>query len=719
MPIRPMRILIPVLLLACVAAVAAMGSPDPGALQLPDVTPTGILTDRVVPMARLDELDGSPAAPAVSAARWRQTLFELRRAAEDPAVWPDVAEVRAKAAPGGIPRGTASFGLIHADYDRILADGSLASGEVLAFAPLRQDVYDGADLAFRLEDAFTLDRGAAAIIRLRLDAGDGLGLRDLPLGKELRVSFATEGRKTLRLEVDLSDGRTLHAAAVLDVRALVTPDPTETWQILAAESYGGAFGSGQAYVYLADGHAAVTNPVVVVEGFDLDNTMNWPVLYELLNQENLLEDMRTAGYDAIVLDFTEATDPIQRNALVLTELLAQIRAAVGPATTMPLIGASMGGLVSRYALLWLEDQGVDHQVRTYVSFDSPHLGANIPLGLQYWLYFFRNESTDARLLLDSLDRPAARQMLLYHHLGTTGTTAGSDPLFAEFYGDLATLGGWPQQAYKIAVSNGSGIMTNQGFNPGDQIIEYRHRSFLVDIDGNVWAVPDGGSAVIFDGMLNKIWPLPDSYLTVTVAGTLPWDGAPGGYRGSMAEMDATPAPYGDIIALHDNHCFIPTVSSLALEGAGPFFDVAGAPDLLSMTGFDEVHFPQANQEHIFVSPENKVWFMDAVGMGVSGVAERGSVPAAARLLPAYPNPFNPRTALSFEVSGPQAVDLAIFDARGRRVRTLLEGSAVAAGTMTLTWDGRDDAGRNVPGGVYFARLEAGEVVSNAALTLLK
>ena len=53
--------------------------------------------------------------------------------------------------------------------------------------------------------------------------------------------------------------------------------------------------------------------------------MDWPVLYEALNRENLIEDLRADGYDAVVLDFTEATEPIQRNAMVLTELIAQLR----------------------------------------------------------------------------------------------------------------------------------------------------------------------------------------------------------------------------------------------------------------------------------------------------------------------------------------------------------------------------------------------------------
>ena len=43
-----------------------------------------------------------------------------------------------------------------------------------------------------------------------------------------------------------------------------------------------------------------------------------------------------------------------------------------------LVGHSMGGLVARYALKTMENKSEKHNVGTYVSYDSPHLGANVP-----------------------------------------------------------------------------------------------------------------------------------------------------------------------------------------------------------------------------------------------------------------------------------------------------------------------------------------------------
>lgn len=73
-----------------------------------------------------------------------------------------------------------------------------------------------------------------------------------------------------------------------------------------------------------------------------------------------------------------------------------------------------------------------------------------------------------------------------------------------------------------------------------------------------------------------------------------------------------------------------------------------------------------------------------------------------------PNPFNPRTTLSFSVpTGGSWVKAELFDVAGRRVRTLLEGE-VSGGTHQLLWDGTDSAGRSVASGSYLLRVRTPE-----------
>lgn len=87
-------------------------------------------------------------------------------------------------------------------------------------------------------------------------------------------------------------------------------------------------------------------------------------------------------------------------------------------------------------------------------------------------------------------------------------------------------------------------------------------------------------------------------------------------------------------------------------------------------------------------------------------------------LEASPNPFNPRTRLSFRLASAEAVEIAIFDAQGRRVRTLVD-APFAAGRHAVEWDGSDDGGRAVASGSYRVRLRAGRDVVTRAVTLVK
>lgn len=109
----------------------------------------------------------------------------------------------------------------------------------------------------------------------------------------------------------------------------------------------------------------------------------------------------------------------------------------------------------------------------------------------------------------------------------------------------------------------------------------------------------------------------------------------------------------------------------------------------------------------------------AAPVHVSG-AEDATVPGAFALRGAEPNPFNAGTTVRWEVpAGGARVELAVFDARGCRVRTLVAG-ALPAGRHSLRWDGRDDAGHTLATGTYFCRLAAdGRTVRAIKMSLVQ
>lgn len=78
----------------------------------------------------------------------------------------------------------------------------------------------------------------------------------------------------------------------------------------------------------------------------------------------------------------------------------------------------------------------------------------------------------------------------------------------------------------------------------------------------------------------------------------------------------------------------------------------------------------------------------------------------------------PQLAVSFALTAECPVTLSIYNIGGRAVRSLLDGD-LAPGTHSLGWNGQDDAGRDLPSGVYIARLIAGSQQTTARLTLLQ
>jgi len=93
-------------------------------------------------------------------------------------------------------------------------------------------------------------------------------------------------------------------------------------------------------------------------------------------------------------------------------------------------------------------------------------------------------------------------------------------------------------------------------------------------------------------------------------------------------------------------------------------------------------------------------------------------PDAPELLPAVPNPFNPRTEIVFRLARTQPAQLAVFDLRGRLVRVLRAG-VLTGGEHRVSWDGTGADGRRLPSGSYLCRLATPEGAWSRALMLAK
>lgn len=273
-------------------------------------------------------------------------------------------------------------------------------------------------------------------------------------------------------------------------------------------------------------------------------------------------------YDIIYLDFSDGAGLIQHNGMVLVELLEWINKPVNRALDAQetiVAGASMGGQVARFALAWMEQQGLCHNTKLYVSIDSPHRGANVPLGLQHMVDRLSNIAFvgDAaqKNVTYSLRRPATLQMLVYHYDDNRAA-----PYRNQWQGWQNSPGSYPSMLRKIATANGSGNATyppNQ--SPGNIIVKHNDWPSL----GIAYALP----GAIFNGRQNTIYwwrrniSLSGNTWYVTApAGVGNYDTAPGSSYGVAKQISDQSG--GRLTAATPTTTFMPAISTLGVHASG-------------------------------------------------------------------------------------------------------------------------------------------------------
>ncbi|WES98176.1 T9SS type A sorting domain-containing protein [Chryseobacterium arthrosphaerae] len=240
------------------------------------------------------------------------------------------------------------------------------------------------------------------------------------------------------------------------------------------------------YIHLAPGRTRVTKPLIVAEGFDMGNFIaptreagltNIQSFKSSLLQGGYLYSLINSDYDIIYVDWNNGVDYIQNNSGLLAAAISWVNANKVGAEQNVVIGQSMGGLVARYALKDMEDHGIAHQTKLYVSHDSPHLGANIPLSIQNMLVNVTrsyvktpiavgvgefvvplfNDGISIGDMLTLTDTPAARQMLINY----VNRYYQIDNSVHDNWQNILKAKGYPQQSRNVAISNGSECGTDQ------------------------------------------------------------------------------------------------------------------------------------------------------------------------------------------------------------------------------------------------------------------
>lgn len=270
---------------------------------------------------------------------------------------------------------------------------------VVAFSPYMNVC--GSSVIYRFRTNFTFTN--ETITSILFDAGDGRGYREIPFDSNISVNYTNPRFEELRLKVTLSNGAVLETHSFVNIIPPISSAadyiaPDYAMQFTCDSSCLGYTENvkGLMSVKYASGHTSLIKPLIVAEGFDPFSDPDGILgtdgaqcgFCTLRDIVSIIGDS-SLDYDIVYIDWKNSCAPIQSNAEILRKVIGWVNANKTSTEKNILIGQSMGGLIARYTLRKMEQAGIPHDVKVYVSDDSPHYGVNVPMGyvyaLQYWL----------------------------------------------------------------------------------------------------------------------------------------------------------------------------------------------------------------------------------------------------------------------------------------------------------------------------------------------
>ncbi|MGI6198744.1 MAG: T9SS type A sorting domain-containing protein [Candidatus Cloacimonadaceae bacterium] len=207
-------------------------------------------------------------------------------------------------------------------------------------------------------------------------------------------------------------------------------------------------------------NSSLKRPMLLVEGYDYRNRNGVEFYNGIITQMENNNEGVFDGVDLYFLNFKDTSIDARENAMVVLGTIKYIYNLYQTETLMEgisVLGFSMGGIVSRYALAYAEHNNIAHHCTQLITYDSPHRGAVINTNLQLTICQLHDEVEDMlsgvsgiftpveleviaielRSLINSLNSPAIKQLLRYNRNSAEYTNEMNGSIdFRDFYSEI-------------------------------------------------------------------------------------------------------------------------------------------------------------------------------------------------------------------------------------------------------------------------------------------
>ncbi len=397
------------------------------------------------------------------------------------------------------------------------------------------------------------------------------GYRDIVWGQPVSYNFTSYGEKEISIRATYSDGKTLESHSririvpVLPVKS--APKADVTIPIDPTSEHSG--GRVQIKYAQFNKKGKLIKPLIIADESDISKIIleDKEIDLNYLFDNEMKDAMETINklYDIVYIDNNDGFDDILRNAKLFEEAIQKINTLRDVVYDKSyVIGLGMGGLVARYALRDMENKGWEHNVQKYISINTPHKGANIPVGIQALLQYIQHRKFARKKLsnyMDNInkvtslfDKKAIKQMLVY--------TINRDYQYLhdhdEFMQKYEAMG-MPQHCENIAISNSglSGMLEKEGsplFSWNDKFIGFKCK---------IYFLKQQQASLFFSAAIKMIWCKFKEEELKSTNTMLAVDGA----QGSFIPINLLTSGMGDLIAgglKLSRFCFVPTASALGI-----------------------------------------------------------------------------------------------------------------------------------------------------------